>query len=144
MRKFLFPSFPIEKFCGPVEMAPGLFVEAYVPTQRDFGGDFSAFGVALLDPLTHDGSILTVGISLGPVPEQSASPQIVRQYAPGGFFRILLTPVSPLRNRFPLSSLYVARRFLLHLRVDLGEPRNRRSGLGRSIIRRLLGEAVGA
>src|SRR5262245_34813061 len=45
------PSFPNQKFCGAVEMAPGLFVEAYVPTEQERSGDFSTFGVPLLDPI---------------------------------------------------------------------------------------------
>jgi hypothetical protein len=47
------PSFANQKFCGSVEMAPGLFVEAYVPTQQERSGDFSAFGVSLLDPFAR-------------------------------------------------------------------------------------------
>jgi hypothetical protein len=47
------PSFLNEKFCGSVEMAPGLFVEAYVPTPQELSGNFSAFGVTLLDPLSR-------------------------------------------------------------------------------------------
>ncbi len=47
------PSFARQKFCGSVQMAPGLFVEAYVPTQQERSGDFSAFGVSLLDPITR-------------------------------------------------------------------------------------------
>src|SRR5215831_18979214 len=42
-----------QKFCGLVEMAPGLFMEAYVPTQQELNGDFSAFGLSLFDPLTR-------------------------------------------------------------------------------------------
>jgi len=45
-----YPRFPKEKFCGLVEIAPGLFAETYVPP--DFSGDFSTFGVTLLDPHT--------------------------------------------------------------------------------------------
>jgi hypothetical protein len=41
-----------QKFCGSVEMAPGLLMEAYVPTQQELSGDFSAFGISLLDPVT--------------------------------------------------------------------------------------------
>src|SRR6185503_12116457 len=37
------PSFPNQKFCGSVQLAPGLFVEAYVPTQQERSGDFSSF-----------------------------------------------------------------------------------------------------
>ena len=48
------PSFPNQKFCGSVQMAPGLFVEAYVPTQRERSGDFSAFRLPLLNPIIQD------------------------------------------------------------------------------------------
>jgi len=48
---FPLPSFPNQKFCGSVQMAPGLFMEAYVPTQQELSGDFSTFGTPLLNPL---------------------------------------------------------------------------------------------
>ncbi len=47
------PSIAKQKFCGSVQIAPGLFVEAYVPTQQERSGDFSTFGVPLLDPITR-------------------------------------------------------------------------------------------
>jgi hypothetical protein len=50
MTQLPLPSFANQKFCDSVEMAPGLFVEAYVPTQQERSGDFSTFGVTLLDP----------------------------------------------------------------------------------------------
>ena len=56
------PSFPNQKFCGSVQMAPGLFMEAYVPTQQELSGDFSTFGIPLLNPL-HQGSTLAAGSS---------------------------------------------------------------------------------
>ena len=46
------PSVTNQQFCGSVEIAPGLFVKAYVPTQKELSGDFSTFR-ALLDPLTR-------------------------------------------------------------------------------------------
>jgi len=47
------PSVANQRFCGSVELAPGFFVEAYVPTQQERSGDFNAFGVPLLDPITR-------------------------------------------------------------------------------------------
>ena len=48
------PSFPNQKFCGSVQMAPGLFFEAYVPTQQERSGDFSAFSIPLLNPIIQE------------------------------------------------------------------------------------------
>ncbi|MGH9672571.1 MAG: BACON domain-containing protein, partial [Bryobacteraceae bacterium] len=39
-------------FCSPVELAPGQFFDAYVPTQAERMGDFSSFAAVLLDPRT--------------------------------------------------------------------------------------------
>jgi hypothetical protein len=41
-----------QKFCGQVQLAPGFFADAYVPTAGERNGDFSAFGALLIDPLT--------------------------------------------------------------------------------------------
>jgi hypothetical protein len=37
-------------YCGPIQIAPGLTVIAYVPTELERGGDFSSFGLPLIDP----------------------------------------------------------------------------------------------
>jgi hypothetical protein len=47
------PNQPNQKFCDPVELAPGLFAIAYVPTPSERLGDFSSFGVPLIDPFTN-------------------------------------------------------------------------------------------
>jgi len=39
-------------FCGLVQLAPGLAVQAYLPTLPERQGDFSAFAGQLIDPLT--------------------------------------------------------------------------------------------
>ena len=46
------PSTVNETFCGLVELAPGSFFGAYVPTAAERLGDFSSFGVPPIDPLT--------------------------------------------------------------------------------------------
>jgi uncharacterized protein (TIGR03437 family) len=46
------PVFANQKFCGPVQLAPGLFVEAYVPTAAERFGNFSSFSGLLVDPIT--------------------------------------------------------------------------------------------
>ena len=38
------------KFCGFVQLAPALAVETYLPTPAERFGDFSSFGVPLIDP----------------------------------------------------------------------------------------------
>ena len=108
-------------------MAPGLFVEAYVPTPQELSGNFSAFGVTLLDPLSRafDSSGQFWYASIPRQSDPSRSP-----------FTACLPGVSlphqcfPLRCPSPLFSPWVAPTFLLHLRVDPGEPGNCRSPPG--------------
>jgi hypothetical protein len=44
------PNAPNEQICNPVQLAPGFYANAYVPTAAERGGDFSAFGAAIPDP----------------------------------------------------------------------------------------------
>src|SRR5262249_37245647 len=46
------PNAPNQKYCNPVELAPGLLADAYVPTVEERAGNFSSFGGLLLDPLS--------------------------------------------------------------------------------------------
>ena len=46
------PSAPNQQFCNPLQVAPGLYAQAYVPTAAERAGDFSDFQGSLLDPLT--------------------------------------------------------------------------------------------
>src|SRR5215472_6324744 len=46
------PTSANQKYCGPVQLAPGLLAEAYVPTPAERSANFSAFAGLLLDPLT--------------------------------------------------------------------------------------------
>jgi len=39
-----------QQICSPVQLAPGLYANAYVPTAAERNGDFSAFAGLLLDP----------------------------------------------------------------------------------------------
>ncbi|HEX6773392.1 MAG TPA: putative baseplate assembly protein [Acidobacteriaceae bacterium] len=48
------PRFPDQTFCDQVQLSPGTYVNAYVPTQEELGGDFSAFDGLLIDPATHE------------------------------------------------------------------------------------------
>jgi hypothetical protein len=41
-----------QQICNPVQLAPGLYANAYVPTAAERIGDFSAFGKPLIDPDT--------------------------------------------------------------------------------------------
>src|SRR5260370_37742134 len=40
------------QICNPVQLAPGLYANAYIPTANERTGDFSAFGKPLVDPAT--------------------------------------------------------------------------------------------
>ena len=44
------PTAPNQQYCEPVELAPALFVDAYVPTDEERRGNFSAFEGLLIDP----------------------------------------------------------------------------------------------
>ena len=46
------PSALNQQLCNPLQIAPGIYAQAYVPTAAERGGDFSVFGGSLLDPLT--------------------------------------------------------------------------------------------
>ncbi len=41
-----------QQICNPVQLAPGLYANAYIPTANERTGDFSAFGKPLVDPAT--------------------------------------------------------------------------------------------
>jgi uncharacterized protein (TIGR03437 family) len=42
-----------QRFCDPVELAPGLLAIAYVPTANERNGDFNSFAGLLLDPVNN-------------------------------------------------------------------------------------------
>ena len=44
--------FTNQRYCDQVELGPGVFADAYVPTDAELGGDFSAFAGLLVDPAT--------------------------------------------------------------------------------------------
>ncbi len=47
------PIAPHQLFCEPVELAPGRFAVAFVPTPQERNGDFSPFAGLLIDPQTN-------------------------------------------------------------------------------------------
>jgi Baseplate J-like protein len=51
---FPLPSIPggNQQICNPIQLAPGLYANAYVPTADERSGNFSAFKTLLLDPAT--------------------------------------------------------------------------------------------
>jgi hypothetical protein len=56
----LFSHLPIanslnQTYCAPLELAPGFYGQAYVPTPAERNGDFSPFGDLLVDPATGSG-----------------------------------------------------------------------------------------
>ena len=54
------PSAPNQQFCEPVQLAPGLFVDAYIPTAAERNGSFHAF-TSLLRSIPASLSSLTPG-----------------------------------------------------------------------------------
>jgi hypothetical protein len=44
------PNAPNQQICDPMQLAPGLYANAYVPTAGERTGDFRAFASVLLDP----------------------------------------------------------------------------------------------
>lgn len=47
------PNVANQQICDPVELAPGLYVNAYLPNALERTGNFSAFASSLLDPATN-------------------------------------------------------------------------------------------
>jgi len=43
--------FPNQRYCDQVQLGPGVFADAYVPTATELRGDFSAFAGLLVDPV---------------------------------------------------------------------------------------------
>jgi hypothetical protein len=48
------PAVPNQQFCGGINMASGLLARVYVPTAAERVGDFSQFGLPLIDPQTKE------------------------------------------------------------------------------------------
>ena len=42
-----------QQICNPVQLAPGLYANAYLPTAKERAGDFSAFSASIIDPATN-------------------------------------------------------------------------------------------
>jgi len=57
------PSAPNQEICNPVQLAPGLYANVYLPTATERTGDFSAFGEPFVDPGT-DPPVSTTKIDL--------------------------------------------------------------------------------
>lgn len=47
------PNVPNQQICDPFQLAPGFYANAYVPTAKERGGDFSAFGATVIDPTNN-------------------------------------------------------------------------------------------
>jgi uncharacterized phage protein gp47/JayE len=63
-----FPSANIpggnQQICNPVQLAPGLWANAYIPTLAERGGNFSAFAAQLIDPATNSTFLPIPGVIL--------------------------------------------------------------------------------
>jgi len=54
LKSLSLPAMANQLYCDQVQLAPGLYATAYVPTQAERDGDFAAFNGLLLDPLTGE------------------------------------------------------------------------------------------
>jgi len=85
------PVFPNQRFCGAIDVAPGVRVEVFVPTADERLGDYSRAGPVLWDPATRrtlaDGTEV-----MDPFPN-SIVPQSRLQ--PGGLFAWRLASLLP-------------------------------------------------
>ena len=52
LQNFPLPNASNQEICDPVQLAPGLYANAYIPTAGERTGDFSAFSGSLIDPAT--------------------------------------------------------------------------------------------
>jgi Baseplate J-like protein len=43
-----------QEICNPVQLAPGLYANVYLPTAAEQTGDFSAFGMPIVNPATNE------------------------------------------------------------------------------------------
>jgi hypothetical protein len=66
INKLPLANVPNQQYCDQVQLAPGLYVNAYVPTERERSGNFRDFQGLLVDPATHipylDGQIPEGGV----------------------------------------------------------------------------------
>ena len=117
-------------------------MEAYVPTQQELSGDFSTFGVTLLDPHPPVGSILSSGqFVMESIPGQHDRPLHLRITAcslgaslPVSFSATLSVPI--------VLSLAGANNSFYTLRVDSGEPGEPPISSWSSVTRRPLEKGV--
>lgn len=99
------PAFSDQKFCGAIDIAPGVRAEVFVPTAAERAGNYSQSGLVLWDPLTRrtlaDGTVV-----MDPFPGSIVP---MSRLQPGGLFawRILsmaqVAPVTLSLNRTALT-----------------------------------------
>ena len=47
------PAYPNQRFCGALDIAPGVRAEVFVPTAAEKGGNYSQSGLVVWDPMTR-------------------------------------------------------------------------------------------
>lgn len=76
------PRFTGERYCSPVQLAPGCTADAYVPSPAERAGDFSSFAGTLFDPRTArpgpGGTTIMTPLPMNMIPPPAMGP--------GGFF----------------------------------------------------------
>jgi uncharacterized protein (TIGR03437 family) len=53
LQSLALPAFVNEQYCVEVELSPGLLATAYVPSATERSGNFSSFGVPIIDPIIN-------------------------------------------------------------------------------------------
>ena len=68
LARFPLPGEPNEQFCERVQLCPGVYADAYVPTDEERKGRFAAFATQLIDPLSVDPTHPPVAFPGGVIP----------------------------------------------------------------------------
>jgi len=70
LRQMAPPDSPNQMFCDRIQLGPGVFAEAYVPTAAELAGDFSTFAAVFQDPIAGGQPPIANGI----IPQQRLNP----------------------------------------------------------------------
>jgi len=105
MNSIPLPSAPNETFCGPIQLWPGNYIYAYVPTASERYGDFSAYlPTELLNPFTNEtfpsDNIIPPDAIGAYFPWHIASPAL----APAPFTQAIISVVNTLYSEAVLTS----------------------------------------
>lgn len=96
------PSFVNQEFCDQVELATGVYANAYVPTAAELGGSFPTFSGLLVDPVTNvpfEGGVIT--------PSRTSMDGLFAWRISSDAVHTILTLASPLAYTYDRSSITI-------------------------------------